>query len=200
MENTETAEQLVGKRIRTIRRQRGVSLKELSKQSNLNINTLSLIENGKSSPSVGTLQQLAQAFDLPISAFFEADPVQKNVVVVRAGQRPDTIFKNTHLENLGKDFSGAPVQPFVVHLDPGAGSGPKPVIHTGYEFVLCMRGEILYQIENTQYLLSNGDSLLFESHLPHHWENTGEEISSFLLIFYLSDLQDQPSRSHFSHE
>lgn len=55
------AEETVGERLRILRLNRCLSLKKLAKLSNLSINTLSLIENNKSSPAVATLQQLAKA-------------------------------------------------------------------------------------------------------------------------------------------
>ena len=67
------AEMLVGKNLRDLRNRRGLSLRALAERSGLNVNTLSLVENGKSSPSVGTLQQLAQALDAPITTFFETE-------------------------------------------------------------------------------------------------------------------------------
>ena len=59
-------EVLVGKRLRMIRTNRGFSMRTLADRSGLNINTLSLIENVKTSPSVSTLQLLATALDVPV--------------------------------------------------------------------------------------------------------------------------------------
>ena len=70
------AEFLVAKRLRELRTQRGYSLRALADRSGLNINTLSLIENGKTSASVSTLQQLARALAVPITAFFEEEPTE----------------------------------------------------------------------------------------------------------------------------
>lgn len=70
---------LVGKRLKDLRTERGYSLRILAERSGLNINTLSLIENGKSSPSVSTLQQLSQALEVPIAAFFESEPLKKRL-------------------------------------------------------------------------------------------------------------------------
>ena len=63
----------VGKRLRLLRSEKGLSLRALAELSGLNFNTLSLIENAKSSPSVSTLQRLAIALDVPITTFFEVE-------------------------------------------------------------------------------------------------------------------------------
>jgi transcriptional regulator with XRE-family HTH domain len=126
---------LVGQKLREIRTSQGLSLRALAELSGLNVNTLSLVENGKSSPSVSTLQQMAQALKVPISAFFESEPQEQKVVFTPANLRPQTNFGSTRLENLGKDLAGNRVQPFIVVLQPGKGSGDREIVHTGYEFV-----------------------------------------------------------------
>ena len=194
------AEILVGRRIRLLRRQHGLSLKSLAQHSGLNINTLSMIENGKSSPSVGTLQQLAQALAVPLSSFFETTMLQKQVVHLRADQRPGTFFNKTRIESLGQGLTGNVVQPFIVYLKPEAGSGQQAVLHTGFEFVFCLFGEIIYRIDEKDYTLTNGDSLLFESHLPHRWQNKSTQEAAFLLIFYPADSRDNPTHRHFIGE
>lgn len=194
------AEVLVGLRVRQIRHARGLSLRALSEQSSLNINTLSMIENGKSSPSVTTLQLLSQALNVPIATFFEHEPQKQKVIYVQKCQRPKTVLQDSLLENLGKDLAGNALQPFMVHLKPGAGSGRRPIVHTGHEFVYCIQGEIQYTVEQQQYPLLPGDTLLFESNLPHHWKNPGNEDACILLIFVPSDQRDEPSQVHFKEK
>ena len=195
-----SAEILVGFRLRKLRHEKRFSLRALAKRSGLNVNTLSLVENGKSSPSVSTLQQLAQALDVPISSFFESESNKKLVVFTPATQRPQTIFGTTQMQNLGKDLERSAVQPFVVTLEPGAGSGDRMIVHTGHEFVYGLHGKILYTVDEVDYLLTPGDSLLFESYLPHQWINMDESRSQIILILFPADLHDEPGGRHFTNE
>ncbi|NPV76466.1 MAG: cupin domain-containing protein [Anaerolineae bacterium] len=194
------AEALVGRRLRELRSRRGFSLRALADRSGLNVNTLSLVENGKSSPSVSTLQQLALALEVPITSFFESEPVEKNVVFTPAAQRPEAVIGNTQMQNLGQDLAGNAVQPFVLRLKPGAGSGDRMIVHTGYEFVFCLEGHIHYRIEEEDYPLNPGDSLVFEAHLPHCWENNGSQEAQILLVLYPAGGKEEPGGRHFSLE
>jgi transcriptional regulator with XRE-family HTH domain/predicted Fe-Mo cluster-binding NifX family protein len=189
---------LVGRKLRELRGQRGLSLRALAERSGLNINTLSLVENGKSSPSVSTLQQLALALDVPIATFFESEPVEKRVVFTPAAQRPRADFGKTQMQNLGKDLAGNTVQPFVVTLKPDTGSGDQMIVHTGYEFVYCLTGTVHYRIEGEEYALTPGDSLVFEAHLPHCWENSDAQDAQIILVIYPSDEREEPGGRHFS--
>lgn len=194
----QSAEIRVGQKVRELRSQRGWSLRILAERSALNINTLSLIENGKSSPSVSTLQQLAQALEIPIARFFETKTVSLPVVFTPHDQRPQNKVGSTAIQNLGKDLAGNAVQPLVVSLPPGTGSGDRMIVHTGHEFVYCLSGSVHYQIDSVDYTLQPHDSLVFEAHLPHCWNNNADEPAQVLLILYPSEARDEPGGRHFS--
>lgn len=187
----------VGSRLRQLREERGLSIRALAEKSGLNVNTLSLIENGKTSPSVSTLQQIAIALDVPVVAFFESGTPPTNIVHIQANQRPSAAFAHGTLQDLGAGMRNRCVEPFVVTLEPGAGSGAYPIVHTGHEFVFCLQGRIAYTIEERTYLLEPGDSLLFESRLPHRWQNVDSKPSQALLILCPSDERDRPTEQHF---
>lgn len=187
----------VGHRLREMRRERRLSIRELAERSSLAINTLSLIENNKTSPSVSTLQLLAGALGITITSFFEVPQPHKSVVYTRSSQRPHANFPHGMLEDLGSGFSERLVEPFLVTLEPGARSGSRAIVHTGHEFVYCLEGQIEYGVEAEIYQLTPGDSLLFEAPLPHHWKNSGSGTASFLLILRPSDESDRPTEHHF---
>ncbi len=192
------AEVLVARKLRELRSKQGLSLRSLAERSGLNVNTLSLIENGKSSPSVSTLQQLASALGVPIGTFFETASEQKQVVFTPADSRPLAAFGSTRMFNLGKDLAGRFVQPFLMTLQAGMGSGEQMIVHSGHEFIYCLNGILRYQIDQQEYNLQAGDSLLFEAHLPHCWENTSDVETQFLLILFPSDHREEPGGRHFT--
>lgn len=188
----------VGRQLRRIRRDKGYSIRALAERSGLNVNTLSMIENGKSSPSVSTLQQLAKALGVTITAFFELADDPKKVVYQAAEDRKKASFAHGTLEDLGAGMTLLGAQPLLVVLEPGANSGTAPIVHTGIEFVFCLEGRLRYTIEEHSYTLKKDDSLMFEAHLPHRWENIGNEPSRSLLILYPSDERDRPTELHFA--
>ncbi|RPI88971.1 MAG: cupin domain-containing protein [Chloroflexi bacterium] len=187
----------VGRRLREIRMGRGLSIRALAESSQLNVNTLSLIENGRTSPSVGTLQVIAQTLQVPISAFFETDDGQKKVVYQRTGNRPHAVFTHGLVEDLGTGMARFGAEPLIVTLKPKADSGRTPIVHTGREFVYCLEGHIVYHVDDQAYPLEPGDSLMFEAYLPHRWQNEGESESKLLLVLCPMDERDQPSERHF---
>jgi transcriptional regulator with XRE-family HTH domain len=188
----------VGGQLRVLRAEQRLSLRLLADMSGLNVNTLSLIENGRTSPSVSTLQQLARALNVPIAAFFETHDAVQNVVFQKAGQRPRAAFAHGTAEDLGGGIMMQGGQPLLVTLRPGTDSGPSPIVHTGHEFVYCLEGQLTYSIGERSYLLEAGDSLIFEAHLPHRWGNAGLIITRSLLILCPNDENDRPTERHFA--
>jgi transcriptional regulator with XRE-family HTH domain len=188
----------VGGSLRRLREERHLTIRGLAGKSGLAINTLSLIENGKSSPSVSTLQQLALALEVPITAFFEGEVPKKNIAYTQGHQRPRATFDNGVLEDLGAGSIIQAVEPFIVTLEPNAGSGSGEIVHTGYEFVYCLEGRIAYAIEGKTYSLRPGDSLLFAAYLPHRWQNLGPGSSQSILVLYPADERDLPIDRYFA--
>lgn len=178
----------VGNRLRELREERNISIRGLATRSGLSANALSMIERGKTSPSVSTLYKLAEAMDVNITAFFGQTIERQKVVFMKAEERPRISFQRGVWEDLGGlNFIGH-IEPFVLTLDNGGGSGPNSMLHTGHEFVFCLRGTLEYQVENEVFLLQPGDSLIFSALLRHKWRNTGNTVVNALII--LSDFSE----------
>lgn len=190
----------VGERLRMLRTEMGLSLRALAEMSKLNVNTLSLIENGRTSPSVSTLQQIAQTLQVPISSFFEAPGDQKRLVHQTHGTRPRANFYYGCLEDLGAGMQRFGAEPLIITLNPHAVSGKTPIVHTGREFVFCLEGAIAYCVDEQTYILEEGDSLMFEAYLPHYWRNHTAVSARMLLVLCPMDARDQPAERHFGRQ
>jgi transcriptional regulator with XRE-family HTH domain len=178
----------VGIRLRQLREKRGVSMRTLATMSGLSANALSMIERGKTSPSVSTLYRLASALEIPVTNFFSPAPVREKVVFLKSDERTRLPFMRGLWEGLGGENFDGHVMPFMLTLESGASSGPSNVIHTGHEFVFCLRGQLEYSVESQPYLLEAGDSLLFAANLNHRWRNPGNTVTSALIV--LSDFSE----------
>ena len=188
----------VGGRLRELRLGIGVSMRALGRMSGLSANALSMIERGRTSPSVSTLHKLANAMGIPITAFFREDPKQRDVVFCKAGERTRVPFMRGLWEGLGGESFSGRVQPFMLTLESGGSSGPFGMVHSGHEFVLCMRGQLGYEIENDHFVLEPGDSLLFAADLRHRWRNSGKMVTTALILLSGFSEDEQPGEYHIA--
>lgn len=186
----------VGKQLRKLRTKRKLSIRALANASDISANALSMIERGRTSPSVSTLYKLATALNVPITALFEVIPQRQDIVFIKATQRTRVPFQRGLWEGLGGEMFTGRVEPFMLTLESGASSGPFGMSHTGHEFVLCLRGQLEYIVAGRRFLLEAGDSLIFAAHLQHRWRNPSNTVTN--AVFVLSGFQDdqEPTKFH----
>lgn len=185
----------VGQRIRTIREQRGWPLRVLAERSGLSINAISLIERGENSPTVASLHLLATALDVPITDFFQADQGQ-SVVFASPDSRMRSTANGITLESLALGLRHQRIEPFLLTLDPGAGSIDEPISHPGEEFVYCLEGSVEYVVDNQIFKLAPGYSLLFKASQPHCFHNLADRPARLIMVFLAGDLGHLARRLH----
>lgn len=172
----------VGVKLRELREARNMSMRMLAGKSGLSANALSMIERGRTSPSVSTLYKLADALGISITSFFGIQADKQQVVALRSDERTRISFSRGVFEGLGGEQFEGRVEPFMLTLETGANSGQHPMTHTGHEFVFCLRGQLDYVVENQAYQLDAGDSLLFAANLKHKWRNRGDQVLNAIIV------------------
>ena len=175
----------VGAQVKQLRQTYRLTIAELAKATKLSVGMVSKIENGQTSPSLTTLQALAQALNVPISAFFHAFEEQRDATYVRSGQGLNIDRRGTragHLyQLLGHSLrSNVQVEPYLISLDKDA-EPHSSFQHPGHEFIYMLEGEVTYRHGDRLYQLTPGDSLFFDAVALH-----GPEILTKLPAQYLS--------------
>lgn len=188
---------LVGNRLRALRKQKGLSIRALAEKCGISVNTLSLIENDKTSPNVNTLKLLAEGLEIPIMSFFEEEKSDNELVYQRQGQRPQMRFGNGTLEKLGEGLPPLGAEPILVTLE-SIKENVQEISHAGREFIYCLEGSVMCVIAGQTYPLQPGDSILFNARAPHRWLNAHPEPSKLLVLFCPMEGKDQPAERHLN--
>jgi transcriptional regulator with XRE-family HTH domain len=188
----------LGKRLRTLRHEQDLSIRALAEKCGISVNTLSLIENNRTSPSVHTLNLLAGGLGVPLIALFEEEKHEQKPVYQRCGQRELIRFSQGTLEKLGEGLPPLGAEPILVTLDTDQ-SNADEIAHAGREFIYCLDGRVTCMIAGQTYVLLPGDSLLFDANAPHRWINTYSAPSKLLVLFCLMEASDQPAERHLDH-
>ncbi len=168
--------------LRKLREARNISMRTLATKSGLSANALSMIERGKTSPSVSTLYKLADALGVSITAFFGVETEKKQIVFLKHDERTRMSFTRGVFEALGGEQFAGRVEPFMLTLESGANCGPHTMTHTGHEFVFCLRGKLEYHVDKEVFQLEAGDSLLFSANLQHKWRNPSNTVTNALIV------------------
>lgn len=188
----------VGGRLKQLRTERGMSMRALARASGLSTNALSMIERGKTSPSVSTLYKISDALEIPITAFFRLEPPKKEIVFRQAAKRKRVSFPQGTWEGLGGEEFVGRLEPFMITLEVGGESGPYGMLHTGSEFVICIDGCIEYEVEGEKFTLNPGDNLIFSAQLRHRWRNLGDKVAKAVIVLAGFEQGERPSEFHLS--
>lgn len=188
----------VGHRLRVLREERAISMRALARRSGLSANALSMIERGLTSPSVSTLNKLATALEVPITAFFRIERAREQVVFRKAAERIRVPFLRGVIEGLGGEAFVGRVEAFLLTLESGGSSGPHGMIHTGHEMVFCLRGSLEYEVDNQRYVLEAGDSLIFAAQLIHRWRNSGSTVTNAVIVISAFEESERPGEYHLA--
>lgn len=164
-------EMAIGREIRNFRKKMDLTIAELAKLAGLSAGMLSKIENGHASPSLGTLQALSRALNIPFTAFFRKYEEERDASYVRAGQGLVIERRGTRAgheyrllgHSVGKSIS---VEPYLITLTEESEVFPL-FQHPGTEFLYMLEGKMLYMHGDRSYPLSPGDSLFFDADAPH---------------------------------
>ena len=173
---------IVGQRIRELRTGQGLSLRALAALSNLSTNAISLIERGDNSPTVSSLHSLATALAVPITAFFEQQ-VDGLVIHLKNNSRPASETAGVRMESLGNGLPNQQLEPFLMTIEPGGSSTSSQITHSGEELVYVLGGSLICRINEEEYRLEKGDSLLFLASQPHIYRNQTKKPAQIVIIF-----------------
>lgn len=164
-------ESAIGRQVRHFRRELGMNVSDLCRATGLSQGMISKIENGLTSPSLGTISSLSSALNIPVTALFRAFDEQRDAVHVKAGQGLAIDRRGTRAGHqyqlLGHSLHGdIAVEPYLITLTERAEIFPL-FQHEGVEFIHVLSGCLDYRHGNSTYRLEPGDSLFFDADVTH---------------------------------
>ena len=180
---------IVGERIRRLRTQSGVSLREQARTIGISASSLSALENSRGGMSLSRLQTVAQHFGLHITDLLAGDEQRTNgrseeqVEVVRRGgaaHRSVRRGKGTLYRMLGAGH-GHEIQPVAITFEPGGGYERDRMAHAGEEFAFVVLGDVELLHGDRTYALGPGDSARFWTIVPHAYRNASPTNMAFML-------------------
>jgi transcriptional regulator with XRE-family HTH domain len=176
----------IGFEVRRMRKSIDLTVAELGAAAGISAGMLSKIENGSISPSLGTLDALAKALNVPLSRLFAETDERRDCSFVKAGTGVRIERRGTkvgHLYDLLGHSLGGPinVEPYLITLAKGA----VPYTHfrhAGVEFIYMLSGKVSYLHGDRTYLMEPGDALFFDAAARHGPEDLIELPMQYLSI------------------
>lgn len=166
----------LGARVRQLREMRTMTLEQLAQQSQCHIDLLRRIEAGEEVPSLAPLMEIARALGLRLGTLLDDEPHQ-GPLLVKAGQSPNVIrFSGKGARSAGSNLvfnamaagkQDRHMEPFLIDVEPCSDDNPPLSCHEGEEFLYVLAGTVLVRCGEQLYTLEEGDSLYYDSIVPH---------------------------------
>lgn len=177
----------IGDKVKALRTDRGLTLKQLSEATGLSTGFLSQFERGITTIAVEHLSNIADVFDVKINYFFE--DVEESEPIIRGYDQPVLrILNNMIYKKLSPAPEDKQMAPKLIEIMPHEEREfPASYPHHGEEFIYVIEGILTLELDGKNYQLYPGDSAHYFSTLDHNWDNQTNKVVKFIVVHFPND-------------
>ncbi|MBA4357530.1 MAG: XRE family transcriptional regulator [Humidesulfovibrio sp.] len=184
----------VGERIRAFREKQSLSLADLAGRTGLEESFLSAVESEDRYPSLGPLLKIARALGLRLGTFLD-DQVSRDPLIVRLGERSQELAMHQSGDkpashsyfSLGRGKTDRHMEPFFIEINPEPEADKTLSSHEGEEFIVVVAGTVQLVYGRETSVLEPGDSIYFNSVVPHNVSAAGTGKASIYAVLYFPE-------------
>jgi quercetin dioxygenase-like cupin family protein len=165
----------IGSRLRELRELNRVSSEEMAEHLKVPVDTYNCYEGGKLDIPASILIGIARRLNVDTGLLLTGEESKMSIfTVTRKGEAVDVERrKQYHYQSLARKFAHKKAEPFIVTIDPRKGN-PQFYSHPGQEFDYVLEGTLKITIKDNDIVLSEGDSIFFDSSYKHYMEALNE--------------------------
>ena len=184
---------IIGEKIKSLRTTKEISIDELAESTGLSVEQIRRIEDNIDIPSLAPLIKIARALGVRLGTFLDDQTNEDGPVVCRKGDADDTIsFSNNasdarqhmHYHSLSKAKSDRHMDPFIIDIDENGETQFSLSAHEGEEFIMVLKGKLEVEYGKKKYVLGEGDTIYYDSIVPHHVHAYGGKAARILAVVY----------------
>lgn len=183
---------IVGEKIKSLREVQKITIDELAQRSNLTVEQVEHIENNIILPSLAPLIKIARVLGVRLGTLLD-EQNETGPVVCRKKEVGDTIsFSNNasqsrrHMEyhSLSKSKADRHMEPFIIDVAESSENEFILSSHEGEEFIMVMQGVMEISYGDELFVLEEGDSIYYDSIVPHHVHALEGQKAKILAVIY----------------
>lgn len=184
----------IGSKIKKFRELEEVGLEELADRSGLDKNYIQTLEDGQMQPSLGPLLKISRALGTRLGTFLD-DTITQDPLIVRLEEREEekSLLKGVdkpdalRFFSLGRGKSDRHMEPFHVEIFPESAEREKLSSHEGEEFIIVVSGNVQVKYGQETHVLKPGDSIYYNSVVPHHVSALNNEKAEIYAVLYFPE-------------
>jgi len=171
---------MISERVRNLRKERDMSLRELAAATGLSAGMLSQIERGTTDPSLATIRKLAAVFGADLATLF-AEPAPAAVHHSKPGKRTGLAAADGHITYERLTPGRTDLEVLKGTLGPGEATSEEGWSHPSTECAVVITGTVTAEVGGVTYELLTGESITFDSRVLHRYMNRGDVPAEFIL-------------------
>lgn len=184
----------IGEKIAALRTEREMTINELAENTGLLTEQIKRIEDNIDIPSLAPLIKIARALGVRLGTFLDDQDNTSGPVVCRKGEAEDTIsFSNNasdarhhmHYHSLSRSKTDRHMEPFIIDIEQNEDKDFHLSAHEGEEFIMVMKGTLEINYGKNTYVLEAGDSIYYDSIVPHHVHAFEGQAAQILAVIYV---------------
>ena len=174
----------VGGKIRTLRKQKGLTLADLAKKTGRSVSLLSQIENGNVSPSFSSMQTIADVLKSNLGQIVGSDPFVEagDTFILEASARKVLSTQGGVQHQLLTHGVRLPFELVLIELPPDSSTGESLYTHAGEECGLLLEGSLVVETNEQMHHLKPGNSITYKSSIPHRLSNPGDKTAKAVWV------------------
>jgi transcriptional regulator with XRE-family HTH domain len=174
-------EHTLGSSLRYLREQHGMSLRALAERVDFSASFLSQIENGQCSPSISSMEKIANALGVTLGQFF-LSANQQVVNIVRASDRAHMAldWSRAEIASLGSLSNASRASMLIIK--PGGLTGKHATPSISDEFAIVFEGKVVLKLTESEQVLERGDSVTIVAGTGRQWRNESDALAEILVI------------------
>lgn len=175
MDNNTNLNEIIGKKIRYIRKKEKKTLKQLSSETSLSLGYLSNLERSVISPTIDQLQKICSALKINITEVLsESRDIESPVVRVDERKIFYTENDKVKYELLSHENNG--IEGICITMQEGADYEKSSWGHSYDELGIVMEGKLSVELLDSEYLLNKGDAIYIKKNTLHTFRNAGKNV------------------------
>ncbi|KLV08556.1 MULTISPECIES: HTH-type transcriptional regulator PuuR [Photobacterium] len=172
----------IGNKIASLRKEHGMSQRELAEKAHMTNSAISSIENGKVSPSVSSLQKIVNVFSLSLSEFFTFEQNEKKEakVVLTAEELVEMGSESVSMKLVCNGTKERKMGFLIEEYSPHSSTGAAVIQHEGEEAGTVLEGEIELEYGDKTYVIKQGESYLIDTTIAHKFTNKSDRVCKII--------------------
>jgi len=188
-----SAENKIGAKLRQLRDAKEMTVEQLAEQSQCHADQIRQIEAGALVPSLTPLMEISRSLGVRLGTLLDDDPVEGPAIfdnaqapnVIRfSGKDPEATSSNLDFYSMATGKKDRHMEPFMIDVKPRSGAAPLLSGHEGEEFIYVISGAIQINYGKNTYELETGESIYYDSIVPHDVHAKGSGNARILAVVY----------------